>query len=186
MSKGNSATPSYLFRINQEGNIMFEKNNPKKRYRVDKHTCPSCNKFCITFKCNENGFNKAELHAHRMELWLNNVEPRLTVGRGSPDSTPGHRRIQTSSARSTWFHGGLAGWTGCGGTGSLERNIKTSHVYVYTNICVKLILGRRPVHPLLPLRESPLLHKPSLRFFLTTFFTSSNAWGSSGVLKHVR
>lgn len=40
-------------------------------------------------------------------------------------------------------------------------------------------------HTPAPLRVSPLLRSPSLRFFRTTFFTSSNARGSSGALKHV-
>lgn len=117
-----------------------------------------------------------------------NVRLRLTAGRGSPDLTQGRHRIRTSSARSTWFHGGPAGWTGCAGTGNLEgengRNAKRSgHVYAPADICH---LRKSPVRSLLPLRESPLLHTPSLKFFLTTFFTSSSAWGSSGVLKHVR
>lgn len=53
-------------------------------------------------------------------------------------------------------------------------------------ISVTLFLRRGPVHPPLPFKESPLSHTPSVKFFLTTFFTSSNAWGSRGVLKHVR
>lgn len=36
-----------------------------------------------------------------------------------------------------------------------------------------------------PLSVSPLSLTPSIMFLLTTFFTSSNAWGASGVLKHV-
>lgn len=68
--------------------------------------------------------------------------------------------------------------------GQNSRNAKWSrHVYVPAGFCH---LQKSPVHSLLPLRESPLLHTPSLKFFLTTFFTSSSAWGSSGVLKHVR
>lgn len=115
----------------------------------------------------------------------------LTEGRGSPDLTPGHRRTQTSSAPSTWFHGDLAGWTGCGGRGSLERKIteipkRHSQEYRDKRLCVYGSVRRKPVHPLLPFRVSPLSHTPSLKFFLTTFFTSSNAWDSSGVLKHVR
>lgn len=68
-----------------------------------------------------------------------------------------------------------------------ERN--TTEKTVRNNvgeICVHINMRRRPVHPFLPVRVSPLSHTPSFKFFLTTFFTSSNAWGSSGVLKHVR
>lgn len=112
---------------------------------------------------------------------------KLTEGRGSPDSTPGHRRTQTFSSPSTWFHGGLAGWTRCGGTGSLGRNIRRVmftrvHAHTHTHSCVTHRASSSPV----PFRVSPLLHTPSVKFFLTTFFTSSSAWGSSGVLKQVR
>ena len=40
-------------------------------------------------------------------------------------------------------------------------------------------------NPASPLRVRPLSFTPSVMFFLTTFFTSSKAWGASGVLKHV-
>lgn len=63
--------------------------------------------------------------------WI--IGRRLTEGRGSPDLTPGRHHIQTSSAQSMWFHGGLAGWTGCGGTGSLDiTETPNSHVYRHT------------------------------------------------------
>lgn len=54
-----------------------------------------------------------------------------------------------------------------------------------THTVVTLYPRAGQVHTLVPLRVSPSLHTPSLRFFRTTFFTSSNARGSSGALKHV-
>lgn len=38
----------------------------------------------------------------------------------------------------------------------------------------------------LPFNVNPLSATPSLRFFRTTFLTSSRAWGANGVLKQIR
>lgn len=118
--------------------------------------------------------------------WKGHHARRLTGERGSPGLTPGHRHNQTSSAPSRWFHGALAGWTRCGGRGSLHKDITNTQQSCFcTHTLATLHLRTGPVVTLLPLSVSPLLHTPSLRFFRTTFFTSSNARGSSGVLKHV-
>lgn len=60
--------------------------------------------------------------------WKSHRARRLTGERGSPGLAPGHRHNQTSSAPSRWFHGALAGWTGCGGRGSLHKH--TTHAAV--------------------------------------------------------
>lgn len=55
--------------------------------------------------------------------WKRHDARGLTGERGSPGLTPGRHHNQTSSAQSRWFRGALAGWTGCGGRGSLCEDI---------------------------------------------------------------
>lgn len=116
---------------------------------------------------------------------------RLTEGRDSPDLTPGHHHNRTSLALSMLFRGDLAEWTACEGTRSLESNMtetpnRAQSRMTWWSFCAYTNMKRRSVHLFLPFKVRPLWHTPSIKFFLTTFFTSSNAWGSSGVLKHVR
>lgn len=114
-----------------------------------------------------------------------NVWVRLTKGRDSPDLTPGRHRIQTFSAPSRLFRDDLAGWTVCEGTGSLKSITRPRQRKTKRCFCQETETGGQ-VKLLLPFRVSPSLHTPSTKFFLTTFFTSSNAWGCRGLLKHVR
>lgn len=100
-----------------------------------------------------------------------------------------------------WSRADLAVWRGCAGRGSLqlkkrkkvdtiwERGGTLRKVIQTVRIMVtkyeKHIKTKEERGSVRPLSVSPLSLTPSIMFLLTTFFTSSNAWGASGVLKHV-
>lgn len=105
-----------------------------------------------------------------------------------------------------WSRADLAVWRGCAGRGSLQLKKKkkkksghnlrervntqksdsdsTNYVHKATKY-EKHIKTKEERGSVRPLSVSPLSLTPSIMFLLTTFFTSSNAWGASGVLKHV-